>query len=70
MLRFGILYGLCKVHKQLVDNCPSFRPITSTIKTPTYNIAKFLVPLLEPITTNMYTVKNRFKSLARSLDLS
>ena len=25
--RFGILYGLCKVHKQLVDNCPPFRPI-------------------------------------------
>ena len=61
MLRFGILYGLCKVHKQLVDNCPSFRPITSTIKTPTYNIAKFLVPLQEPITTNMYTVKNSFE---------
>ena len=61
MLRFGILYGLCKVHKQLVDNYPSFRPITSTIKTPTYNIAKFLVPLLEPITTNVYTVKNSFE---------
>ena len=51
--RFGILYGLCKVHKQLVDNCPPFRPIKSAIKTPTYNLAKFLVPLLEPITTNM-----------------
>ena len=55
--KFGILYGLCKVHKQLVDNCPPFRPIMSAIKTPTYNLAKFLVPLLEPITTNMYTVK-------------
>ena len=32
----------------------------SAIKTPTYNLAKFLVPLLEPITTNMYTVKNSF----------
>ena len=59
--RFGILYGLCKVHKQLVDNCPPFRPIMSAIKTPTYNLAKFLVPLLEPITTNMYTVKNSFE---------
>ena len=56
--RFGILYGLCKVRKQLVDNCPPFRPIMSAIKTPTYNLAKFLVPLLEPITTNMYTVKS------------
>ena len=59
--RFGILYGLCKVHKQLDDNCPPFRPIMSAIKTPTYNLAKFLVPLLEPITTNMYTVKNSFE---------
>ena len=59
--RFGILYGLCKVHKHLVDNCPPFRTITSAIKTPTYNLAKFLVPLLEPITTNICTVKNSFE---------
>ena len=59
--RSGILYGLCKVHKQLVDNCPPFRPIMSAIKTPTYNLAKFLVPLLESITTNMHIVKNSFE---------
>ena len=59
--RFGILYGLCKVHKQLVDNCPPFRPIMSAIKTPKYKLAKFLLPLLEPITTNMYTIKNSFE---------
>ena len=59
--RFRILYGLCKGHKQLVDNCPHFRSIMSAIKTPTYNVAKFVVPLLEPITNNMYTVKNSFK---------
>ena len=33
----------------------------SAIKTPTYKLAKFLVPLLEPITTNMYTIKNSFE---------
>ena len=33
----------------------------SAIKTPILNIAKFLVPLLEPITTNMYTAKNSFE---------
>ena len=60
--RFGILYGLCKVHKQLIDNCPPFRSIMLAIKTPTYKLAKFLVPLLEPITTNMYTIKNSFES--------
>ena len=38
---FGILYGLCKVHKQLVDNCLPFRPIMSAIKTPTYKLANF-----------------------------
>ena len=59
--RFGIIYGLCKVHKHLVDNCPPFRPITLAIKTPTYNLAKYIVPLLEPINTNMYTVKNGFE---------
>ena len=38
---FGILYGLAKVHKQLINNCPPFRPILSAIGTPTYNTAKF-----------------------------
>ena len=36
--RFGIPYCLSKVHKQLVDNCPPFRPIMSAIKTPIYHI--------------------------------
>ena len=59
--RFGTLYGLCKVHKQLVDNYPPSRPVMSAIKTLTYNLAKFLVSLLEPITNNMYTVKESFE---------
>ena len=33
----------------------------SAIKTPTYNLAKFLVSLLEAITTTMYPVKNSFE---------
>ena len=33
----------------------------SAIKTPTYNLAKFLVPLLEAMTTTMYPVKNSFE---------
>ena len=32
----------------------------SAIKTSTYNLAKLLVSLLQPITTNMYTVKSIF----------
>ena len=59
--RFGMLYGLCKIHKCLIDKGPPFRPILSAIKTPSYNIAKYLVPILEPITTNKFTIKNSFE---------
>ena len=59
---FGILYGLAKVHKQLINNCPPFRPILSAIGTPTYNTAKFPVPILKPLTTNnYYTLKDTFE---------
>ena len=50
--RPGIMYGNCKVHKQQVDSCSLFRPILSALHTPTYNIAKFLVPILNPLTKN------------------
>ena len=38
-----------------------FQPILSAIKTPSYNIVKHLVPILEPITTNQFTIKNSFE---------
>ena len=66
--RFGIFYGLCKVHKQFVGNYPPFRSIMLVIKTPTHSLAKFLVPLLEPITTNMYTVKSSFEFAKEIVD--
>ena len=50
----GILYGLPKVHKLLTP----LRPIFAACGTPTYKLAKFLVPLLSPLTENQYTVKN------------
>ena len=59
--RPGIMYGNCKVHKQQVDGCPLFRPILSALQTPTYNLAKFLVPILNPLTKNEYTVKDSFQ---------
>ena len=58
--RPGTMYGLCKVHKQEVDGCPPFRPILSALQTPRYNIAKFLVPILDTLTKNEYTVKDSF----------
>ena len=32
----------------------------SAIGTPTYKLAKFLVPMVEPLTTNEYTIKDSF----------
>ena len=64
--RPGVMYGNCKVHKQQVDGYPPtphppFRPILSALQTPTYNLAKFLVPILNPLTKNEYTVKDSFQ---------
>ena len=42
------------------DNCPSFCPILSAIGTPTHDLAKFLVPILKPLTENEYTVHDSF----------
>ena len=58
--RPGILYGLCKVHKTINEVCPSFRPILSAIGTPSYKLAKFLVPKLSSVTFNEFTVKDSF----------
>ena len=58
--RPGIMYGLCKVHKDIIDNCPPFRPILSAINTSTYKLAKFLVPILKSLTCNEYTVRDSF----------
>ena len=54
------MHGLCKVHKDIIDNCPPFRSILSAINTPTYKSAKFLVPILKSLTSNEYTVKDLF----------
>ena len=55
------MYGNWKVHKQQVDGYPSFRLIFSALQTPTYNLAKFLVPILNPLTKNEYTIKDSFQ---------
>ena len=52
--------GNRKVHKQQVDGCPPFRPNLSALQTPTYDRAKFLVPILNPLTKSEYTVKDSF----------
>ena len=52
--RPGTLYGLPKIHK--AGN--PLRPIVSSIGTFSYNLAKFLVPVISPITQNEYTIEN------------
>ena len=58
---FSVLYGLCKAHKKVLDKCSPFRLILSAIKTPCYNLAKFLVPLIEPVTKENFRVKDSFE---------
>ena len=48
----GILYGNPKLHKTVVNNTPKFRPILSAVNTTTYLLAKYLNPILSPLTTN------------------
>ena len=39
---------------------PKYTPIFSAINTPGYNVSKFLIPILEPLTHNKFTVKGSF----------
>ena len=34
---FGVLYGFCRTHKNVLEKYPPFRPILSAIKTSSYN---------------------------------
>lgn len=62
----GIMYGLPKVHK---DGCP-MRPILSAIGTHNYRLARFLVPILAPITMSEYCVKDSFSFAKEVVDLN
>ena len=57
----GIMYGLSKIHKPLINNFPKLRPILSAINTATYSWAKFFVLLLKCFTMNEYTLKDSFE---------
>ena len=57
--RPGILYGNPKIHKPAVDNLLKFWPILPVINNPGYNIAKFLIPILEPFTHNEFTKEKK-----------
>ena len=55
-----ILYGQAKGNKPVINNCPSFRPILDAINTPSYKLAKFLVPILFPLPTNEFAFAKEF----------
>ena len=67
--RSDIIYGLCKVHKDIIDSCPPFQPILPAINTPTYKLAKFLVPILKSLISNEYTVKRKHRCFMESVDV-
>ena len=52
----GIMYGLPKTHK---PNIP-MRPVVSSIGTPFYKLAKFLIPEISQYATNEYTLHNSY----------
>ena len=57
----GILYGNCKVQKTVpVDEFSPLRPIISAIDTPFYNLSKYLVPVLSPLTSHKFVTKDSF----------
>ena len=51
---------MLEIFEPFKDNVPPFRPILSDNGTPTYKLAKFFVPLLAPLTSNEYTIKDSF----------
>ena len=59
---------ICKVHKASVENCPPFRPILSAMNASTYKLAKILVPILKPLTTNEFTAEDSFHFAEEIID--
>ena len=53
----GIMYGAPKIHKRGIP----LRPILSAINTCSYNLSKYLVTKLSPLTVNEYTLKNSYE---------
>ena len=57
----GVMYGLSKIHKPLVNGFPKLRPILCAINTATYKWAKRFIPFLRDFTINNYTIKDSFE---------
>ena len=57
----GVLYGLPKIHKLDFRDKFQFRPIFAAYNAPSFNLAKYLVNILKPFTTNQFTTLNSTK---------
>ena len=57
-------HGLPKIHKKF-DLLPKFRPIIDTTGTAYSHVGRFLSTLLQPLTTNDYTLKDSFEAAER-----
>lgn len=55
------MYILCRTHKSLINNSSPLRPISSATKALSYNIAKHIVKIWEPIRANKFTIENSFE---------
>ena len=60
--KLSMFWKILITEKRLMTDywCPSLRPIFSAITHQLYKLAKFLVPLLTPLTSNDYTIKDSF----------
>ena len=59
-----------KLNSTITANSGAHTPILSAINTPTYKLAKFLVPILKSLTSNEYTVKESFAFAGKLLNKS
>ena len=57
----GTMYWLYKVHKQQQDSRSESLPILLDLKTPTSNLARFSVRILNTFTKNELTLEDSFQ---------
>ena len=56
-----VFYMVCQKCTNIIfSQNYSFRPIFAAYNTASYKIAKYLVPILSPFTTNEYTIENSY----------
>ena len=56
----GLLYRLGTMYKETKNGLPPFRPALSATGIPNYQLVKFLLPFLTPLTEYKYIVKDSF----------